>query len=121
MNQLINYFIQRRNTMKTTKTTTKGGEKTPSQCIEHPMEEYNNNVYKDSVFMSSCIHKFSDMEIKFMMNHLNNENVFFDKVTRQTLMDIEVKFILEFISKIKIAEYGQLIRNVIQLKLLNQI
>lgn len=103
------------------KKQTKDGAKNPVLSIEHSDENYNNNVYKDSVFMSTCIDKFCEMEIRFMLNHLNKENVFGKKVFRQDLMNMEVKFMLHFISKTKIAEFGAMVKNIIQMKLLNQI
>ena len=68
-----------------------------------------------------CIEKFSDIEIKFILMQLNTENMMGRKVTRAELNDIEQEFILKVISNAPVAEYGSLLKSIIQIKLINQI
>jgi hypothetical protein len=111
-------------TMKTkpSKAKTKGEAKSPALSIESPIElENNNNAYKDMPLFSQVMEKFSDIEIKFILLQLNSGNMMGRKITKSELADIEQAFILKVISCAPVAEYGSLLKNIIQTKLINQI
>lgn len=101
---------------------TKGRISRPTLSIEPDRESVNNNnFYKDMALFIDCIEKFSDIEIKFILMQLNTENMMGRKVTRAELNDIEQEFILKVISNAPVAEYGSLLKSIIQIKLINQI
>jgi len=86
-------------------------------AIESLNESENNNKRKDMPLFLDCIENFSDIEIKFILMQLNRENMMGRKVTRH----IEQEFVLKVISNSPCAEYGSLLKNIIQTKLLNSI
>lgn len=73
------------------------------------------------VLFRECIENFSDIEIKFILMQLNRDNMMGKKITRVELKDIEQEFILKVISNSPVAEYGALLKNIIQTKLINSI
>jgi hypothetical protein len=73
------------------------------------------------LLFNDCIEKFSDIEIKFILMQLNRDNMMGKKITRTELKDIEQEFILKVISNSPVAEYGSLLKNIIQIKLINSI
>ena len=110
--------------MKTTKlnlSKTKGEAKNLTLSIEPEESGNNNNARKDMPLMSKVIDKFSDIEIKFILLQLNTGNMMGKKVTKDDLCDIEQAFILKVVSLAPVAEYGGLLKNIIQIKLINQI
>jgi hypothetical protein len=90
-------------------------------AIESLNESENNNKRKDMPLFLDCIENFSDIEIKFILMQLNRENMMGRKVTRHELKMIEQEFVLKVISNSPCAEYGSLLKNIIQTKLLNSI
>ncbi len=113
--------------MKTTKlnlskSKTKSEAKRSALSIESPIDlENNNNVHKDMPLFSQVMEKFSDIEIKFILLQLNSGNMMGRKITKSELADIEQAFVLKVISCAPVAEYGSLLKNIIQTKLINQI
>jgi hypothetical protein len=103
------------------KSKTKGEVKDPALSIESLNESENNNKGKDMPLFIDCIQKFSDIEIKFILIQLNRNNMMGRKITRNELKDIEQEFIMKVISNSPVAEYGALLKNIIQVKLLNSI
>lgn len=103
------------------KDKTKGRTQNPTLSIEPEESVNNNNFYKDMALFIDCIEKFSDIEIKFILMQLNRDNMLGRKITRTELNDIEQKFILKVISSAPVSEYGSLLKNIIQIKLINQI
>lgn len=107
---------------KQTITETKGEALNPTLSIESPIElENNNNVSKDMPLFNECIEKFSDIEVKFILMQLNRDNMMGKHITRTELKMIEQEFILKVISNSPVAEYGALIKNIIQTKLINSL
>lgn len=106
---------------KSTKSKTKGEANDLALSIESPFGESNNNVSKDMPLFSDCIHKFSDIEIKFILKHFNNGNILGRHINRSDLREVEQAFILKVIRGIVVAEYGSLLKNIIEIKLLNSI
>jgi hypothetical protein len=111
--------------MKTTKlnlSKTKSEAKRSALSIESPIElENNNNVGKDMPLFGDCIHKFSDIEIKFILTHFNKGNVLGRHINRTDLKDVEQAFILKVVNRIVVAEYGSILKNIIEIKLVNSI
>ncbi len=97
------------------------GAMNPLHAIESLNESENNNKYKDMPLFIDCIQNFSDIEIKFILMQLNRENMMGRKITRVELKDIEQEFVLKVISNSPCAEYGSLLKNIIQTKLLNSL
>ena len=97
------------------------GANNSHHAIESLNESENNNKYKDMPLFRECIEKFSDIEIKFILMQLNRENMMGRKITRVELKDIEQEFVLKVISNSPCAEYGALLKNIIQTKLLNSL
>jgi hypothetical protein len=107
---------------KSSTTKTKGEAYDPTLSIEPPIElENNNNVGKDMPLFSDCIHKFSDIEIKFILTHFNKGNILGRHINRGDLKDVEQAFILKVVRRIDVAEYGSILKNIIEIKLLNSI
>ena len=106
---------------KLTKTKTKGEANDLALSIEPPFSENNNNSYKDMPLFGDCIHKFSDIEIKFILTHFNKGNVLGRHIQRTDLRHIEQAFVLKVIRGVVVAEYGSLLKNIIEIKLLNSI
>lgn len=100
---------------------TKGEAISHALSIEPPFSENNNNVSKDMPLFGDCIHKFSDLEIKFILTHFNNGNVLGRHIQRTDLRHIEQAFVLKVIRGIVVAEYGSILKNIIEIKLLNSI
>jgi len=111
--------------MKTTKlnlSKTKGEAQNLTPSIESPNKlENNNNSHKDMPLFKDCMDKFSDIEIKFILKHFNNGNILGRHLHRTDLRDIEQAFILKVIRGIVVAEYGSLLKNIIEIKLVNSI
>lgn len=107
--------------MKNQNTKTKSEAKSPALSIEPPISENNNNVSKDMPLFGDCIHKFSDIEIKFILSHFNKGNVLGRHIQRTDLRHIEQAFVLKVIRGVVVAEYGSLLKNIIEIKLLNSI
>ncbi len=97
------------------------GANNSHHAIESLNESENNNKCKDMPLFRECIEKFSDIEIKFILMQLNRDNMMGRKITRVELKDIEQEFVLKVISNSPVAEYGSLLKNIIQTKLLNSI
>jgi hypothetical protein len=97
----------------------KDGSIRPVLSIEPDESVNNNNFSKDMALFIDCIEKFSDIEIKFILMQLNRDNMMGRKVTRVELKDIEQEFILKVISNSPVSDYGALLKNIIQIKLLN--
>ena len=100
---------------------TKGRTQSPTLSIEPPISENNNNTCKDMPLFKECMDKFSDIEIKFILTHFNNGNVLGKHIHRTDLKNIEQAFILKVIRGAVVAEYGSLLKNIIEIKLLNSI
>lgn len=100
---------------------TKSEAKSPALSIEPPFGENNNNVYKDMPLFNECIEKFSDIEIKFILTHFNKGNVLGRHINRTDLKQVEQAFILKVINGIVVAEYGSLLKNIIEIKLVNSL
>lgn len=107
--------------MKPSKDKTKGRTQSPTLSIEPPISENNNNICKDMPLFGDCIHKFSDIEIKFILTHFNNGNILGKHIQRTDLRQIEQAFVLKVIRGIVVAEYGSLLKNIIEVKLVNSI
>jgi hypothetical protein len=107
--------------MKDSKNKTKGRTKNPTLSIEPEESGHNNNARKDMPLFSEVMEKFSDIEIKFILLQLNSYNMMGRKVSRAELADIEQAFVLKVVSCAPVAEYGGLLKNIIQIKLINQI
>ena len=108
--------------MKKQTIKTKGEVNDPAPSIESPsVLENNNNSHKDMPLFGDCIHKFSDIEIKFILKHFNNGNILGKHMHRTDLREIEQAFVLKVIRGINVAEYGSLLKNIIEIKLLNSI
>jgi hypothetical protein len=97
----------------------KDGSIRPVLSIEPNESVNNNNFSKDMALFIDCIEKFSDIEIKFILMQLNRDNMMGRKVTRVELKDIEQEFVLKVISNSPVSDYGALLKNIIQIKLLN--
>lgn len=106
---------------KLTKTKTKGEANDLALSIEPPFGENNNNADKDMPLFNDCIDKFSDIEIKFILSHFNKGNVLGRHINRTDLKQIEQAFVLKVINGIIVAEYGSLLKNIIEIKLVNSI
>ena len=90
--------------------------------IEQPNESANNNNSgEDSATMNSIMNKFTELEVVFMLNHLNRSNALGAHVTKHDLKTLPVVFMLKFISNIRVAEFGKAVSSIIQLKLINNI
>jgi len=101
---------------------TKSEAISPALSIESPIGlENNNNTCKDMPLFKECMDKFSDIEIKFILTHFNNGNVLGKHIHRTDLKNIEQAFILKVIRGAVVAEYGSLLKNIIEIKLLNSI
>jgi hypothetical protein len=110
--------------MKTTKlnlSKTKSEAKSSALSIEPEESGNNNNAYKDMPLFKDCMDKFSDIEIKFILKHFNNANILGKHLHRTDLRDIEQAFVLKVIRGIVVAEYGSLLKNIIEIKLVNSI
>jgi len=107
--------------MKPSKDKTKGRTQSPTLSIEPPISENNNNDYKDMPLFNEVIEKFSEIEIKFILMQLNSGNMMGKKITKSDLADIEQAFVLKVISSAPVAEYGSLLKNIIQTKLINSL
>lgn len=108
--------------MKKQSSKTKSEAQSPALSIESPIGlESNNNVGKDMPLFGDCIHKFSDIEIKFILKHFNSGNVLGRHLHRTDLREVEQAFVLKVIRGISVAEYGSLLKNIIEIKLLNSI
>ena len=107
--------------MNISKNKTKGRTQNPTLSIEPEESGNNNNAYKDMPLFSEVIEKFSEIEIKFILLQLNTHNIMGKTITKESLCDIEQAFILKVVSSAPVAEYGSLLKNIIQTKLLNHI
>jgi hypothetical protein len=97
------------------------GANNSHHAIESLNESENNNRYKDMPLFRDCIENFSDIEVKFILMQLNRDNMMGRKVGRVELKDIEQEFVLKVISNSPCAEFGSLLKNIIQTKILNSI
>lgn len=107
-------------TKKVTKQT-KSEAKSSALSIEPNLSGCNNNIDKDIVLMNTIIEKFSDIEVKFMCKQLNAHNAVGVHVRKEELKNLPINFMLKFITNMKVAEFGSLLKNIISIKLLNQV
>jgi hypothetical protein len=105
--------------MNTSKT--KGEAKRPTLSIEPEESGHNNNARKYMPLFNEVIEKFSDIEIKFILLQLNSGNMMGRTITKESLCDIEQAFILKVISSAPVAEFGSLLKSIIQMKLIKQL
>lgn len=108
--------------MKDTHIKTRGATKCHASSIEPPKEEENNNnENKDMSLFIDYAQKFSEIEIKFILLHINKNNMMGRKINKTELLDIEKDFVLKVVSRAEVADFGSLLKNIIQIKLLNSI
>jgi hypothetical protein len=82
----------------------------------------NNNVAKDTneiILFSSIFERFCDLEISFMIHHMNKENTFGIKMDRQSIQFMEINAIREFIDNVNVGSIGQSVVACILSKLSN--
>lgn len=82
----------------------------------------NNNEVKDTneiTMLSWIFDRFCDLEISFMIHHMNKENAFGIKIDRQSIQFIEVDAVREFIENVNVGSIGQSVVACILSKLSN--
>jgi len=70
----------------------------------------NNNVVKDThetVLFMSIANRFCDLEISFMINHVNRQNAFGVHLDRHSIGFIPINAIKTFIESINVGSIGQ--------------
>lgn len=82
----------------------------------------NNNEVKDTneiTMLSLIFDRFCDLDISFMIHHMNKENAFGIKIDRQSIQFMELDAVREFIDNINVGSIGQSVVACILSKLSN--